>query len=55
MHFLFSQKYYVVVIFTDGNINDVDNTIAELVKASYLPISFIIVGLGDEEFSTVKM
>ena len=49
------NKYYILLIITDGLINDIDATIDEIVRASSLPISIIIVGVGDEDFSSMKM
>ncbi|KNC50909.1 copine-8 [Thecamonas trahens ATCC 50062] len=49
-----SQTYYVVLILTDGEITDMAKTKAALVRASSLPISFIIVGVGDADFSNME-
>ena len=38
---------------TDGQINDMADTIDELVEASFLPISVIIIGIGDNDFSSM--
>ena len=38
-------------IFTDGSIHDFEKTKELVVKLSYLPVSLIIVGIGDEDFS----
>jgi hypothetical protein len=40
---------------TDGLINDLDETIEQLYLATYLPISIIIVGIGDENFLPMKI
>lgn len=48
-----SQKYFVLMIITDGVINDTDATIDALRIASTLPISIIIVGVGNADFSTM--
>lgn len=45
-----SQKYNIVIIFTDGVINDLNNTIDEIVQGSVLPLSIIIVGIGEADF-----
>jgi len=37
-------------LITDGAINDTVETIDEIVRASELPISIIIVGVGKEDF-----
>ena len=41
------------MILTDGMIEDVDNTIDELVEGSFLPLSVIIIGVGKADFSTM--
>jgi hypothetical protein len=45
------QKYHVLLILTDGVINDIEATIGAIVNASYQPMSIIIVGVGEEDFS----
>jgi hypothetical protein len=42
----FNQKYTIMLILTDGIINDLEATIDEVVKGSALPLSIIIVGIG---------
>lgn len=49
------NKYYILLLITDGLINDTDATIDEIVRASGLPISIIIVGVGDEDFTAMDM
>lgn len=46
--------YSVLLIITDGEIHDMDKTIDLLVKAAYLPLSVIIVGVGNEEFTDMR-
>ncbi|EER13961.1 copine, putative [Perkinsus marinus ATCC 50983] len=43
------QKYFILLLITDGLIDDVQETIDEIVEASKetIPMSIIIVGLGD--------
>lgn len=48
------QSYSILMILTDGIINDLDATVASLVRLSYLPVSVIIVGVGGEDFSTMR-
>lgn len=55
-----SSTYYVLLILTDGKINDYDDTVDLIVKASPLPLSILFVGLGDSEdegdfFETLRM
>lgn len=40
-----------MLIITDGVINDFDETVDEIVRASSLPFSIVIVGVGDAEFA----
>jgi len=49
------NKYYILLIITDGMINDMDNTTDEIVRATSLPISIIIVGVGDEDFKAMDV
>ena len=46
-------KYYIFLILTDGAIHDVDDTVDCIVESSSLPISIIIVGIGNADFSTM--
>ena len=41
------NNYNILMILTDGIIEDMDDTINSLVEASYLPISVIIIGIGN--------
>ena len=45
------MNYTILLIITDGLISDFNETVAEIVKASRLPMSLIIVGVGKEDFS----
>ena len=49
-----AQEYYVLLILTDGGISDMDNTIDQIVEGSDLPLSVLIVGVGDEDFSSME-
>lgn len=42
------------MILTDGIIHDMDETIQLLRVAQFLPMSIIIIGVGDEDFSLMK-
>ena len=48
-------NYQVLMILTDGMIDDVDDTINELVEGSFLPLSVIIIGVGKADFSTMNV
>ena len=41
-----NQEYHILLILTDGIINDMRQSIDALVGASKLPLSVIIVGIG---------
>ena len=47
--------YSTLLIITDGLITDFQETAAALVRASSLPISVIIVGVGNEDFSQMNV
>lgn len=51
MHSQENQKYTILLILTDGMVNDLDQTIAAVVAASYTPLSIVIVGVGSADFS----
>lgn len=44
----------MLLIITDGVINDMEATIASIVAASTQPLSIIIIGVGPADFSGVK-
>ena len=46
-------KYHILLILTDGIIDDLDDTIDELVEGSFLPLSVIIIGVGNADFSNM--
>ena len=48
------QTYTVMMILTDGIIDDMQETIQELIRASQAPLSIIIVGIGSEDFSDMS-
>lgn len=50
-----NQKYLILLIITDGIINDMEKTIDEIVRGSSLPLSIIIVGVGDADFSSMDI
>ena len=47
--------FHILMILTDGEIHDLKETIDEIADISKrnLPLSIVIVGLGDEEFSNM--
>ena len=48
-------KYHILMILTDGKIDDIDKTIEELVESSFLPLSVIIIGIGRANFSSMVL
>ncbi|RHZ85960.1 hypothetical protein Glove_58g37 [Diversispora epigaea] len=46
-----NMVYYVLLIITDGVITDMDSTVRAIIKASSLPLSIVIVGVGDSDFT----
>ena len=49
------MNYMILMILTDGIIDDMDDTVDSLVEASFLPISVIIIGIGDADFSNMNV
>ena len=47
--------YHILMILTDGIINDMESTVDAVVEASYLPISIIIIGIGDSNFRNMHI
>ncbi|CAK9295450.1 unnamed protein product [Gordionus sp. m RMFG-2023] len=48
------SNYFILLIITDGIISDMPMTKEALVNASNLPISVIIVGVGDADFTAME-
>ena len=49
------QTYFVLLIITDGAISDTGATQSAIVAASALPLSLIIVGVGNADFSEMQV
>lgn len=49
------RQYLILLILTDGEITDMDATVAQIVRASSLPLSIIIVGVGKADFSKMDI
>lgn len=47
------KHYFVLLIITDGIISDMHNTKQAIINASKLPISIIIVGVGNADFGAM--
>ena len=48
-----NQKYNILLIITDGVINDLQKSIDQIVYGSELPLSIIIVGVGSADFGAM--
>ena len=49
----YKLEYNILMILTDGVIDDMQNTIDALVKGSFEPLSVVIVGIGKTDFSNM--
>ncbi|CAH1419072.1 unnamed protein product [Lactuca virosa] len=49
------KKYFVLLIITDGVISDLQETKDALVKASDLPLSILIIGVGGADFNEMEI
>ncbi|CAH1421718.1 unnamed protein product [Lactuca virosa] len=50
-----SSKYFVLLIITDGALTDLQETKDALVRASDLPLSILIVGVGNADFGAMEI
>lgn len=50
-----ASQYFVLLILTDGEITDLDQTRDSIVRASSLPLSIIIVGVGPADFGAMTL
>lgn len=48
------SKYSILLILTDGSVSDVNATLASLQAASTAPLSVVVVGIGQADFSAMK-
>lgn len=48
------RLYFIFVILTDGAIHDMKETSKLIIQMSYLPVSLIIVGIGNADFEEMK-
>lgn len=49
-----AAQYFILLIITDGVISDMDETRHAVVQASKLPMSIIIVGVGNADFAAME-
>ena len=50
-----SQRYHILLILTDGVVTDMADTREAIVRASYQPLSIIIVGVGNADFTDMQI
>uniref|UniRef100_A0A667ZHB9 Copine 4 n=1 Tax=Myripristis murdjan TaxID=586833 RepID=A0A667ZHB9_9TELE len=55
LHTKEAMQYFILLILTDGVITDMADTREAIVQASHLPMSVIIVGIGNADFSDMQM
>lgn len=48
------MSYLILVIFTDGIITDMQQTIDTIVEASFYAISIVIIGVGNDSFNSMN-
>lgn len=49
------NKYLILLIITDGAIHDMDESIKQIVQGADLPLSILIVGVGDNDFGNMNV
>jgi len=50
-----NETYYILLILSDGQINDMSQTCDALVEAALLPLSVIIIGIGSADFTNMNI
>lgn len=48
-------SYYVLLLLTDGVLNDMDATVSAIIDACELPLSIAIVGIGGADFGNMRV
>lgn len=51
---LYIQQYFILLMLTDGELTDMNDTKLALIRASRLPMSVIIVGVGNADFAGMR-
>lgn len=51
----YQNKYFILLIITDGVVTDIQETINTIVRASDLPLSILIVGVGGADFKQMEI
>ena len=44
-----------MLILTDGAIHDMEDSIRQIVHSAHLPLSILIVGVGDDDFTSMEV
>ena len=50
-----NREYHVVIIVTDGNCHDMEETKRQLVALSGMPFSGVVIGVGDGDFEQMEI
>ena len=50
-----NREYHVVIIVTDGNCHDMEETTRQLVALSGMPFSGVVIGVGDGDFEQMEI
>ncbi|CAD8081247.1 unnamed protein product [Paramecium sonneborni] len=50
-----SENYLILMILTDGQTDDLQASIDDVIASSYLPLSIIIVGIGNADFKKMNI
>ncbi|CAD8052802.1 unnamed protein product [Paramecium sonneborni] len=50
-----SENYLILMILTDGQTNDMQASIDDIIASSHLPLSVIIIGIGDANFKNMSI
>ena len=51
----YENHYYILLILTDGEVNDIKDTIDIIVEASVLPLSIVVIGIGPGKFNFMEV
>ena len=49
------DKYLILLIITDGAIHDMEETINSIIDGCDLPLSILIIGVGDADFDNMEV
>ena len=49
------DTYHILFILTDGVVHDMKETLDSIIDLSILPISIIIIGIGDSDFDNMEI